>query len=440
MHIFFSGIGGAGIAPLALIAKQAGFEVSGSDKQDSQYIHYLNEHEIDSIHIGQSKQDIELIHKRHPIDWYVYSSAISIENPDMPEISYCIDNQIRISKRDELLNYILKEKGLSLIAVAGTHGKTTTTAMLVWLFKNASLPLSYLLPAKTNFAELGKYDEKSQYFVYEADEFDHNFLSFHPQISLITGVSWDHHEQFPTLDSYKAAFNKFVSQSSSSILWQKDIEFLKLDRSKMPIRTLDYGDPRIDKIELLGKYNRQDGWLAIQAIGGILKRSNNELIDMINAFPGLARRMERIKLNLYTDYAHTPEKIRGAISAATETAAKLSAADPKTHSGNVVIVYEPLTDRRQHYIGDSYLDCFEGSSKVYWLPSYLAREDPSLPILRPEELIAKLSDPSLAEPMKRDATLKQVIDRHLGQGDTVVALAGGGGNSLDDWLRLNYPD
>src|ERR1700756_3788709 len=74
MHIYFSGIGGAGIGPLAQIAHQAGYKVSGSDKQDSQYIQYLNKHGITDVHVGQTREAIASVHERQPIDWFVYTS------------------------------------------------------------------------------------------------------------------------------------------------------------------------------------------------------------------------------------------------------------------------------------------------------------------------------------------------------------------------------
>src|SRR3954447_26835961 len=86
MHIYFSGIGGAGIGPLAQIAHQAGYTVSGSDKQDSQYIKYLREHGIVNVHIGQTEESIAAIHTQTPIDWFVYTSALPLENPDAPEL------------------------------------------------------------------------------------------------------------------------------------------------------------------------------------------------------------------------------------------------------------------------------------------------------------------------------------------------------------------
>ena len=132
MHIFFSGIGGTAIGPLALIAKQAGYSVSGSDKQDSQYIEYLKKHGVSDITIGQTRDDIARAHEKQPIDWFVYTSALPLENPDAPELAFCREKNIKTSKRDELLNVIIQEKKLKLIAVAGTHGKTTTTGMERW--------------------------------------------------------------------------------------------------------------------------------------------------------------------------------------------------------------------------------------------------------------------------------------------------------------------
>src|SRR5688572_33503282 len=87
MHIFFSGIGGAGIGPLALIAKQAGYEVSGSDKQESQYTAALVAQGVD-LHIGQSHEQIKALHAKKPIDWLVYSSAVPKEDPNHPELAF----------------------------------------------------------------------------------------------------------------------------------------------------------------------------------------------------------------------------------------------------------------------------------------------------------------------------------------------------------------
>jgi UDP-N-acetylmuramate--alanine ligase len=429
MHIYFSGIGGAGIGPLAMVAQQAGYTVSGSDKQASQYIDYLRAHGIKNIHIGQTRESIAAVHAATPIDWFVYTSALPLENPNAPELAFCREQQIKVSKRDELLNEILTERHLKLIAIAGTHGKTTTTALVVWLFTQLKEPVSYLLPAKTTFAELGTFNGAGKYFIYEADEFDRNFLAYEPAISLITGVSWDHHEIFPTREDYQAAFREFITQSQKTYIWQEDNDYLGLEADDR-LTVLGSDTPEIAKLTLLGQYNRLDAWLAINAVHQATKQPLKDLIALANRFPGLQRRMEQLIPNLYSDYAHTPEKIRGAMSVATEMAAQTGQ--------KLIIVYEPLTDRRQHYMIDDYKDCFSGATKVYWIPSYLAREDPNNRVIPPAEMIAHLDDPSIAEPMERDNKLKHLIQKHLDDGDMVIGIAGGGGGSLDDWLRAEF--
>ena len=429
MHIYFSGIGGAGIGPLAQIAHQAGYKVSGSDKQDSSYIKYLQNHGIINIHVGQSADAIAKVHATQPIDWFVYTSALPLENPNAPELVFCREHNIKTSKRDELLNEILRDKDLKLIAIAGTHGKTTTTALTTWLCTQLEQPVSYLLPAKTNFAEMGYYNPDSKYFIYEADEFDRNFLAFSPEVSLITGVSWDHHEIFPDREDYKQAFRDFIGQSDQTFIWDEDAKYLGQNILNT-LSIIDSEDTKINEITLLGHYNRLDAWLAIQAVNEITGTPITGLIKIANEFPGLSRRMERITPNLYSDYAHTPEKIRGAMSVATEMA--------KESGKQLVVVYEPLTNRRQHFMIDDYDDCFTGAAKLYWIPSYLAREDETQRIIHPSELITHLADPSFAKALERDDQLKQAIQKHLDAGDMVVCMAGGGGNSLDDWLRENF--
>ena len=429
MHVYFSGIGGTAIGPLAMIAKQAGYEVSGSDKQDSQYIHYLREHGITNIHIGQTREQITAVHEDSAIDWFVYTSALPLENPDAPELLFCTEQGIKTSKRDELLNLILQEKGLKLVAVAGTHGKTTTTAMAIWLLKQLGTPISYSVGAKIPFGEMGQYESESEYFVYEADEFDRNFLAYEPHVSLITGVSWDHHEVFPTREDYQAAFKEFLSQSQHSFVWQEDADYLGLEPSSV-LTILDSAARQILNIGLLGQYNRLDAWLVAQAVHHITKEPLDKLAELLSEFPGLSRRMEQIATNLYSDYAHTPEKIRGAMSVASEMA--------EDKGQRVIVVYEPLTNRRQHYMLHDYKDCFNGASKIYWVPSYLAREDPNQRVIPPEELISHLDDPSIAVSAEPDDALKHAIQKHLQEGDLVVGMAGGGGGSLDEWLRQEF--
>ena len=430
MHIYFSGIGGSGIGSLAEIAHQIGYQISGSDKQSSSRIDDLRAHGISDIHIGQSESEIAKVHAANPIDWLVYSSAVTFENPDAPELKFAREHGIRVSKRDELLNFILEDKRLDLIAIAGTHGKTTTVAMTVWLFQNLGIPISYLLAAKTNFATMAEFNPDAHFFIYEADEFDRNFLHFSPKISLISGVAYDHQEIFPTLEDYKSAFREFISKSEQVFLWQADAESLNLERSKNIEQIDELKD--ISAIKLAGKFNRRDAFLVTKMVAKITGEPLEKILKIMSNFPGLSKRMEKIAPNLYSNYAHTPEKIAAAIDVAREM---------KNPEQDLIVIYEPLTNRRQHYFLDSYKNVFTPAAKLYWLPSYLAREDANLPILTPDELISHLDAAArkIAESSETNDILNKKIARHLQNGDFVVAMVSGGANDgLDFWLRKNF--
>lgn len=424
MHVYFSGIGGAGIGPLALIAHQAGYVVSGSDKQPSAYLDYLKSKGIRNIHIGQDKSSIEKAHAKNPIDWLVFSSAVFIESPDHPELAFAREKDIKATKRDEFTNKIVQGNNLKLIAVAGTHGKTTTTAMAIWLMQHL-FPLSYLVGAKIPFGDMGKFDASSEYFVYECDEFDRNFLAFYPYEAIVTGIDHDHHEIYPSFEDYKNAFKQFLSQATNKVVWQSDADGagLKTDASYL---VLDDNDKKINTLSIAGHVNRRDGWQVIKSIQKITNEPEKKLIRIMSAFPGVSRRFEKITDNLYSDYAHTIPKIKGCLQMAGEL------------SDNVVVVYEPLTNRRQHHIKDDYKDIFSSVKKLYWVPSYLAREDPKQKVLSPSELIKQQDSSKNAEPAKLNAQLKSKIKEHLRSGDLVVCMSGGGGGSLDEWLRKQF--
>jgi len=429
MHIFFSGVGGTGIGPLALIAHRAGYQISGSDKQESSYVNYLRTHGVDTITIGQSYEQITAVHTRAPIDWYVFSSAITKEQgDDAPELRFCREHGIRTSKRDEFLSALLTDKHLKLIAIAGTHGKTTTTALTIWAFKQLGIPLSYSVGAKLSFGEMGAFDPASEFFVYEADEYDRNFLAFHPYFSIITGIDWDHPDTFPTRQDYVDAFKRFVGQSQGTLLWEEDLKQLRVAADEHHL-VLHKSDSQINQVlHLPGVVNRQNAWQVAHALQQITGKPLDELLVHLNRFPGVARRFEQIAPRIYSDYAHTPAKIRGALQLAREVA-----------GDNVVVVYEGLHNTRQHFIKDELATLFDHVKALYIVPSYLAREDPNLSLLSPADLVNLLSPTSKAHAYAAalDDHLAETIRQTADNGDTVLCITAGGGNSLDEWLRTN---
>lgn len=429
MHIHFSGIGGTGIGPLALIAHKAGFTVSGTDKQHSAYIEYLKDKGISTIAVPDSEDSISEIHAGEPIDWVVYSSALPKENPNHPVITFAAENQIKHSKRDEFLAYLLEEKHLKMLAIAGTHGKTTTTAMAIWLFKQMNIPVSYSVGAKLSFGDMGEYDENSEYFVYEADEYDRNFLHYSPAISLISGLGYDHPDIYPTREEYNEAFLQFFSQSDKTYIWENDVKYLGV---KMPngVEILRKNAYQNFANKLLGNVNRENAALVAQAFYENIdsSRSVHEIGEHMNSFPGVSRRFEQIAENIYSDYAHTPEKIAGAINIARESLSE---------GQKLVVVYEGLHNTRQHFIKEQLTTLFEAVDELIVVPSYRAREDESLEDLTPEKLVQIIQKPEVKIPAELNENLKEIVSSRA-KNCVVLCLTAGGGGSLDEWLRKNF--
>lgn len=423
MHIHFSGIGGAGIGPLALIAHEAGYEVSGSDKQQSSYLSELSRKGITQIIIGQDEASLELLHREKPIDWLVYSSALPLENPEHPHLLFCKKSGITCTKRDVFLSELLTKTGQKMIAIAGTHGKTTTTAMTVWLLQSLGIPCSYVLPAKTSFAQLGTFQKDATYFVYEADEFDKNFLAYHPAISLITGIDWDHPDIYPTRESYNDAFRQFFDQSDHTYMWSNDAAYVGVQQSET-ISLLNKDDLSLPN--LIGEVNRLNAMLVSTAIAEQLHIDVSKCIAIMETFPGAGRRFERIADHVYSDYAHTPPKIVGALQIGSEYA-----------GDNLVVIYEGLHNTRQHFIRKELETIFDSVKQLYVVPSYLAREDTSLSLLSPQDLIDGMSDKTRTHAQAADLNedLLHTIRGHQDAGDTILCISAGGGGSLDEWLR-----
>jgi UDP-N-acetylmuramate--alanine ligase len=289
--------------------------------------------------------------------------------------------------------------------------------------------ISYNIAADISFGEASQMESGSQYFVYEADEFDRNFLAFKPFYSLITGIDWDHPDIYPSRDDYNQAFREFLANSDKYVIWDADAARLELPEAKNQI-VLDDEDSQIDEqLRLIGRVNRLDAWIVAHAVQQITGKPFSELIEHLNNFPGLSRRFEQLVPGLYSDYAHTVPKIRGALNAAYEVA-----------GDNVVVVYEGLHNTRQHFIKNELKHLFDGAKKIYIVPSYLAREDPSLPLLKPDDLKHLLDDivQTRTEPAELSSTLYNSIKQHLAEKDLVICLSAGGGGSLDEWLRQNF--
>ncbi len=420
MHVYCSGIGGVGIGPLAMLALDASYVVSGSDLKAGEMTQLLTERGAEVL-IGQDGSQISGVQIRQPIDWFVYSSAL----PDNhPELLFAKEHNLKTSKRDEFINELLKDKDLSMIAVAGTHGKTTVTGMIVWLFKQLNVPISYSIGTTISFGPPAQYQAGSEYFVYEADEFDRNFLHYKTKVSAITSVDFDHVYTYPTQADYNYAFTDFIDQSGYTLLWQNDADKLNIN-DKSTVEILAESDPGVSRLKLPGEHTRRNAWLAVQTIHQLLpEHDTQKLIEIVSAFPGTNRRFEKLAMNIYTDYAHHPTEIAATIQAALEI------------NKDVVIIYQPHQNVRQHEImaEGGYKNAFVGATHVYWLPTYLSREHDDQAVIPASTLIESTTNRTNITEATMNQSLADAVHKHQHDGDLVLAMSAG---SLDAWLRQN---
>ncbi len=420
MNIYISGIAGTGMGPLALMAKAAGFEVSGSDLSKGAI---YNELEKAGIEVNIGEQDGEFLREKlnAGVDWFVYTSALP---HDHAELIMAKKAGVKCTKRDDLTAFLVKELDLKMIAVAGTHGKTTTTAMIVWEALGMGLPVSYIVGTTLGFAPSGAYHAGDKYFVYEADEYDRNFLKYHPWLAVIPAVSYDHPDIYPTRGDYEEAFLQFKSQSK--YIYENTDDGLKC--SGEAIQNL-----HPDLFSLAGEVRRVDAILATMAVRKMMIDDGDSnvdgymemMIDRMNDFPGVGRRFERITEGVYSDYAHHPEEIMATLNIAREECER------KKRKG-VVVVYQPHQNTRQYEVKDGYREAFVGADKVFWLPTYLTRENPKLPVLRPEDFIKGLLKSDVAEAADVNDDLAKRLKQYVKDGYLVLLMTAG---PADGWLR-----
>ena len=426
MNIYLSGIGGVGIGALADIAESAGYTIFGSDSNNSMMVEKLKKKNID-IEIGnQDGSFLKTKFIENGVDWFVYTAALP---KDHPEIKMAKSLGIKITKRDELLNYIIEQKKLKLIAISGTHGKTTTTGMMIWVLKQLGVPVSWSIGTTLTFGDSGYFDPKSDFFVYEADEFDRNFLHFSPTISLITSIDHDHTDIYRTEKDYLDAFVQFARQSDFTVSWQDEhSEIFEDIHNKFILKDID------SNVVLAGTHNRKNATLVLEALEYLAsigydfgENLYERTLKAINSFPGTVRRFEKIANGIYSDYGHHPVEVCSTLEMAQEVA-------NKEGFKGVVLIYQPHQNVRQVEVQNEYTeDVFKFANKVIWLPTYLSREDPSLEILTPQFLAKNIKDKAIFSQL--DSSLIDTIKEYQKNNYLVLAMSAG---SLDGLIRSEF--
>ena len=310
------GIGGSGMSAIAQIAHSQGFKISGCDLSlDTPYIGKVRKTGI-KLYSGHSPDHLK------NADVLAVTPAVFYQNDNHPETTLGKEKGILTKWQDFMGTYL--HKGKYLICVAGTHGKSTTTALVGLLLEKAGLDPTVEVGATLkdwhNNVRIGK----SEYFVCEADEFHDNFSTYRPDIILLTLVEYDHPEYFGTVDNMLSCYQRFINRLKPGgvVIFNADSPLtrkLKFPKNSIPYHLSDF--PESLPLSQPGNHNRSNA-LAIIKLAEFLKISDTDLYFVLKHFQGLERRLdflgEKNGVKVYDDYANHPSSFLATLSAIKE--------------------------------------------------------------------------------------------------------------------------
>jgi UDP-N-acetylmuramate--alanine ligase len=360
-RLHFIGIGGAGMSGLALVCRELGAEVSGSDRADSSYLERLRAAGLEPV-VGHDQvnlpDDVEV----------VISTAIGGDNP---ELALARDKGFTIHRRGELLAELCQEK--RLIAIAGTHGKTTTTAMLAWALREIGADPAFFVGGEVpglgpdgSVANAGW--GGGEWVVAEADESDASFLALNPEIAVITNIELDHHSHWGSLAELRAAFAEFTARAARVVLPANDESYvLPLREAKRSFDSLAPGPSQLS-LAVPGHHNVLNARAALAA-AELAGFDPEAVAGALASFPGVHRRLElkgeRDGARVYDDYAHHPTEVRAALDALKEMKPE-----------RLIAAFQPHLYSRTKALAERFGAALALADEVAVLDVYPAREEP----------------------------------------------------------------
>ena len=440
-NVYLVGIGGIGMSGLALLLKEKGFQVKGSDKEESANVRMLRAEGIE-VFIGHSQEQVS-----SDTDILGYSSAIGEGNPEIIEAK---KRGVNIFKRAKLLAALCQ--GKKAIVISGSHGKTTTTSLLGYLltvldYKPAvfvgGLPLNYSRGAWWG----------DDYFIIEADESDESFLEFNPWVSIITNIDCEHLDYYGSIENLRKSFLEFTENTRDKVIgwgdqpylaelilkaggisfgWEKEnllrgVNF-KFDRGFSCFDLYIKGKFASSvKTPLIGKHNCLNTLAALAFfyyLGEDLEKVKQALLD----FKGTRRRLEakgKIKgITFIDDYAHHPAEIKAVLSA-------VGLLNPK----RLFVVFQPHRFSRVNSLKEEFTRCFSGADHLVISDIYAACEENTFGVSASElaEKIGKNLSAKVEYIPKNKLTTD--IPRQLKDGDLVLGLGAGDINRIMEEIR-----
>lgn len=448
--VYFIGIGGIGMSAVARMFSLAHKEIFGSDLSVSEITSELQKRGA-QIFIGAPEKNREL---PEGIDLVIYTVAIPDDHPELlaarakhiPAISY-----------PESLAIISKDK--FTIAVAGTHGKTTTTGMIAQILIEAGLDPTVIIGSllrghdgeKSNFIA-----GKSKYFVVEACEYKRSFLNLKPDIAVVTNIDEDHLDYYKDLQGIQQGFGEFLGllKNGGVVVTDSTDEKVKpvLDPAQAAhfasgnVRVVDYNtnagmDPAsassvAEKIilKIPGKHNIQNAKAAL-AVARELGIPEEKALTALANFSGTWRRFEdkgetKNGVLVYDDYAHHPSEIAATLQAAREKFSQFNVEKSQQEGRRLVVAFQPHLYSRTKEHFEEFADAFALADEVLLLPIYAAREavDPSVS----SELLAQKIPQNKAKYVENFAAVAEYVKKNLKKGDIFFTMGAGDITKLSD--------
>ncbi|HWI77414.1 MAG TPA: UDP-N-acetylmuramate--L-alanine ligase [Sphingomicrobium sp.] len=440
--IHFVGIGGIGMSGIAEVMHQLGYSVQGSDQSDSYVVEKLRKAGI-PVTIGHNAENLG------DATVVVCSTAISRGNP---EVEAAVERRLPIVKRSEMLAELMRMQ--KTIAVAGTHGKTTTTSMVA-----AMLDAGGMDPTVINGGIINRYGSnarlgKSDWMVVEADESDGSFLRLDGTIAVVTNIDPEHLEHWGSFEEVKRAFCEFIENVpfyGLAVLCVDHPEVQSILSRIQDRRIVTYGfsalaDLRAENVQpnglgssfdavvferdgerrtiegihvpIPGRHNVQNA-LAAVAVAIELGIPDEQIVTGFERFEGVKRRFTKVGeidgATIIDDYAHHPVEIRAVLAAARETT-----------EGRVIAVMQPHRFTRLQSLMDDFQAAFNDADMVFVAPVYAANEEP-IEGIDSEALVEGLRAhghrmvKAVADPQDLAATLRDIA----AEGDTIICLGAG---------------
>jgi len=449
-RVHFIGIGGSGLSAIARLLQESGYQVTGSDQALSQFAVELQNDGV-VIYIGHHPRNVA------GADWVVRSSAITDDNP---EVDAAQRAGIPVYKRADFLGKLMENK--VGIAVAGTHGKTTTTAMVAWSLSSLGRDPSFIVGGVAANFGVNAHAGTGDAFVIEADEYDRMFLGLKPRIEVITNLEHDHPDCFPTFQDMRKAFEDFVDllpDDGTLIACGEDqgaFTMLSYARSKgrqvvaysvkgeMTINSPHWVQAQAVKpndrggfsftattnltslrsiqvaLRVPGEHNVRNALaaLAVIAVLGLPLEATSQALER---FAGTARRFEvrgdRKGVTVIDDYAHHPTEIR----------ATLAAARSRYPTSRIWAVWQPHTYSRTKTLFFEFAHAFTDADEVLVTEIYAAREPQES--FSSAEVVSAMSHPSAHFTRSLDDATKYLLD-HLTSGDVLLVLSAGDADQI----------